>query len=217
MSASIAELVELPLLRSNLDEQDIARGCELARQHACAAVIVRPCDLDQAARWAGNVCLAAHIDGTATTSVKAFAVRDALRRGAREIDTILNTGKLRSRQFQYLEMELTQLAEACHESAARLKVHLESEYLDHELKILACRIGRRAGIDCLATNDAADLPMLREYARERFQLKFTGEVAALDPLLALREAGCSRVQLADPWPLVAAWQERQAVAEQQRT
>jgi deoxyribose-phosphate aldolase len=116
---------------------------------------------------------------------------------------------LRSRQFQYLEMELTQMAEACHESGARLKVHIESEYLDHELKILACRIGRRAGIDCLATNSAADLPMLREYARERFQLKFTGAVEGVEALQAIRDAGCSRIEIADPMPIVAAWQAAQ--------
>jgi deoxyribose-phosphate aldolase len=215
MSGGIAELVDLPLFRSDVLEDDIARGCELARQHGFAAVIVRPCDLDQAARWVGPVVLAAHIDGTATTSVKSFATRDAIRRGAREIDTILNTGKLRSRQFQYLEMELTQMAEACHESGARLKVHLQSEYLDDELKILACRIGRRASIDCLATNQPGDLTLLREYARERFALKFSGEVAGLDGLLAVRDSGCSRVELSDPAPLVAAWQERQAEAARQ--
>jgi hypothetical protein len=34
-------------------------------------------------------------------------------------------------------------------------------------------------------------------------------------LLALRDSGCSRVELSDPAPLVAAWQERQAEAARQ--
>jgi deoxyribose-phosphate aldolase len=207
---SISELIDYPLLRADLVDNDIEQGCELARRENFAAVLVRPCDLDQAARWIGSgVHLATVIDGAETTSVKGFATRDAIRRGAREIETVFNSRKLRSRQFQYLEMELTQMAQACHESGARLKVHIESEYLDHELKILACRIGRRAGIDCLATNSAADLPLLKEYAREQFQLKFTGPVDGLDALQALRDSGCSRVEIADPMPLVAAWQAAQ--------
>jgi deoxyribose-phosphate aldolase len=207
---SISELIDYPLLRADLVDNDIEQGCELARRENFAAVLVRPCDLDQAARWIGSgVHLATVIDGAETTSVKGFATRDAIRRGAREIETVFNSRKLRSRQFQYLEMELTQMVQACHESGARLKVHIESEYLDHELKILACRIGRRAGIDCLATNSAADLPLLKEYAREQFQLKFTGPVEGLEALQALRDSGCTRVEIADPMPLVAAWQAAQ--------
>jgi len=213
---SIAELIELPLFRSGRTEEDIAQGCEQARRQRYRAVIVQPCDLDQAVRWIGSdVHLATVIEGAATTSVKGYAVRDATRRGAREIDTVLNSRKLRSREFQYLEMELTQMAEACHEAGAILKVHLESEYLDEELKILACRISRRAGVDCVATNAAADLPLLREHAKERFQLKFTGEIAGLEALLALRNAGCTRVEIADPMPLVAAFQAAQQAAQQQ--
>src|SRR5271165_5449456 len=208
--ASISGLIDFLLLDASLVDDDIQRGCELARREGFAAVIVRPCDLDQAARWVGPaVHLATVIDCAETTSVKGFATRDAIRRGAREIETVLNARKLRSRQFQYLEMELTQMAEACHESGVHLKVRLESEYLDHELKILACRIGRRAGIDYLATDSAADLPMLREYARERFQLKFNGALEGLDALLAVRDAGCSRIETSDPMPLVAAWKVSQ--------
>jgi len=211
---SIAQFIELPLFGAGVSEDDITRGCELARLQGFAAVIALPSDVDQILRWIGSIPLAAFIDGGGTTSVKGFATRDALRRGAREIDTVIHSRKLRSRQFQYLEMELTQMAEACHESGARLKVHIESEKLDDELKMLACRISRRAGVDWLATNNAADLSLLREHAREKFQLKFTGPVSDLETLLALREAGCTRVETADPMPLVMAWQATQQATQQ---
>lgn len=212
---SIAGLIELPLFGAALSkDDDIERGCQLARQQGFAAVIVLPCELDQAARWLNSsLQLATIIDAAATTSVKGFATRDAIRRGAREIQTVINSRKLHSRQFQYLEMELTQMAEACHESGARLKVHIESEDLDAELKILACRISRRAGADFVATNNAADLPLLREHAREKFQLKFAGPVSNLEELLALRDAGCSRIETADPMPLVAEWKSAQQAQE----
>jgi len=219
LSVSITELIELPLFGPGHsgNNDDLESGCELARKQGFAAVIVAPCDLDQAARWVNSpLQLATVIDATATTSVKGFATRDAVRRGAREIGTVINSRKLRSRQFQYLEMELTQMAEACHESGARLKVHIESESLDGELKILACRISRRAGADWLATNNAADLPLLREHAREKFQLKFAGPVSSLEELLALRDAGCTRVETPDPMPLVTAWQAAQQAEQQAR-
>src|SRR5207302_5932451 len=106
-----------------------------------AAVLVRPCDIDLAVRWvtSSSVTLGTSIDvpyGYSTSSSKVFAVRDALRRGAKEIDTVMNTGKLISRQFQYLETELLQMADACHSAGDILKVVLESEYLNEEMRFV---------------------------------------------------------------------------------
>ncbi len=52
---------------------------------------------------------------------------------------MLNIGKLISRQFQYVEMELMQAAKACHEEGAVLKVIFENAYLTEDLKIIAAK------------------------------------------------------------------------------
>ena len=204
----LANLMEHTLLGTALSETDVAQGCDLARRYQIAAVIVRPSDVDLAVRWmAGSgVVLGTIVDwphGFSSPSVKNFAARDMLRRGAKEIDTVMNTGKLISRQFQYVEMELLQMAEACHEAGAVLKVAIESEHLDEERKILACRICRRAGVDFIATTAGADLPLLREYAKDRIKLK--GEATSLEDALAGRDAGCSRLQSRDAAAILEAW------------
>ena len=201
-------MLELPLLGSELTEEQIASGCETARRYAIAAVIVRPSDIDQAERWRGpSLTLGAAIDwphGYSTTAVKQYAARDALRRGAREITVTMNTGKLVSRQFQYLEMELLQIADACHESSARLTVNIESRHLTAEHKIVACRIAKRAGVDLLATPELADIPLLREHARDRIQLKLR-EVITLDDALVAFAAGCARIESAHAFAILDAF------------
>ena len=147
--ADLAALIEYAATRSQLSEADVSRACELAKLHGVASVMVRPSDVDLVARWmtGSGVRLGAIVDsphGYSTTAAKTYAARDLLRRGVQEIDTVMNTGKLVSRQFQYLETELLQMADACHQSAALLKVNLESEFLTEELNIIACRIARRA-------------------------------------------------------------------------
>ncbi|MDQ2945492.1 MAG: deoxyribose-phosphate aldolase, partial [Acidobacteriota bacterium] len=122
----LSTLMEHTLLAPQLSETDVGTGCELAKQYAIAAVIVRPSDLDLAINWlrGSPVALGTVIDvpnGYSTTAAKLFAARDALRRGAKEIGTVMNTGKLISRQFQYLETELLQMADACHACGAILK------------------------------------------------------------------------------------------------
>jgi deoxyribose-phosphate aldolase len=202
-------LLEYNLIRPELTEESVARRCEIAKQHGVAAVIVRPSDVDLAVRWiAGSsvrlATLAGSWHGYSSTAVKTYETRDLLRRGAQEIDTVMNTGKLLSRQFQYLETELLQIAESCHQSGALLKVNLESEFLNEELNIVACRIARRAGADYIGTNKLQDMPLLLTHARERLKIKCSTPVADLETALAFREAGCARIEVADPVAILAA-------------
>ncbi len=214
----LAGLIEYALLRPDLSEEDVARGCETAKQYRVASVVVRACDVDLVARWmAGSqVQMGVIVDsphGYSNTSSKLYAARDLLRRGARQIDTVLNTGKLISRQFQYLETELLQMADSCHESGAVLAVSIESEFLNEELKIVACRILRRAGADYIGTADLSDMPLLQTHSRERLKIKSQATIADVDRALEFRTAGCTRLQLSNPAPLLDAWKEKLAASQ----
>jgi deoxyribose-phosphate aldolase len=174
-------------------------------------VTVRPSDIDLAARWTGSsLALGSIIDwphGYSTTATKQYAARDALRRGAKEITVTMNTGKLISRQFQYLEMELDQIAEACHEVGALLTVNLESRFLTEEHKVVACRVVRRAGADFLATTEPSDIPLLLQHTRDRIQVKLR-DAATLEAALEAFAAGCSRIEASSAAEILDAWKAR---------
>ena len=217
IAADLAGLIEYPITQSHLSETDVARVCEQAKKYGVASVIVRPSDVDLAARWMSGsaVRLATLADsphGYSTTAAKTYAARDLLRRGVHEIDTVMNTGKLVSRQFQYLETELLQMADACHQSGALLKVNLESEFLNEELNIVACRIARRAGADYIGTNKLEDVPVLLAHSRDRLKIKSHAIITDLETALAFRDAGCSRIELSDPAPILEAWKEKLAAS-----
>jgi deoxyribose-phosphate aldolase len=209
----LSQVLELPLFAPELTGDQIAAGCNMARRHGLAAVLVRPSDLDSSERWAvAPVALAAVIDwphGYSTTAVKQYAVRDALRRGAKEITVTINTSKLVSRQFQYLEMELLQIVQACHEARALLTVNLESRHLNEEHKIVACRVVKRVEADFLATPELRDIAFLAQYTLDRVQLKLR-EVATLDVALEAYAAGCKRIETPTPAGILEAWKLRLA-------
>jgi deoxyribose-phosphate aldolase len=213
----LAPLLEGALISPEISEDELARQCDSFKRLGVAAIVVRPCDVDSAARWlrGSTVQLGALVDvphGYSTSAAKNFAARDLLQRGARQIDTVMNTGKLVSRQFQYVEMELMQMAESCHQSGAVLGVHLESEYLNEELKIVACRVARRAGADYIGSNRPEDVALLQNHSRDRIKIKCTlASAASLDEVLSLRNSGCSRFQLPDPSGLLAELRTRQAI------
>lgn len=199
---ALATLAEYVVTRPEFSESDISRACDVAKQYGVASLIVRPSDVELAVRWISGsaVRLGSLVDsphGYSTTSVKTYATRELLRRGAQEIDTVMNTGKLVSRQFQYLETELLQMAEACHQSNALFKVNLESEFLTEELKIVSCRIARRAGVDYLGTNKLEDVALLLSHSRDRLKVKCCAPIPDLETALAFQAAGCGRIELGD--------------------
>ena len=209
----LAQLMEHSLLAPALSETDVAQGCELAKRYGIAAVIVRPSDLDLVTNWlrGSSVALGTIIDvpfGYSTTAAKLFAARDALRRGAREIETVMNTGKLISRQFQYLETELLQMADSCHASGAILKVTLESEHLNEELKIVACRIAKRVGADYLSASTPEEIAFLKSYTRGLIKLRANVESDSLDHALACRDAGCERLESPQAGSILEAWKAK---------
>ena len=202
----IAGMIEHPVLRPEFSEEEVHTGCEIARQYRIAAVTVRPSDVDLAVSWmAGSGVAVASVvsypHGAATTSVKLYETRDLLRRGATEIDTVINIGKMISRQFQYVEVELQQMAAACHESGAILKVAFENGYLTDDLKTIACKIVKRAEADYARTStpfgpapySLEDVALMKRLLGDRAKVKASGGVRTITDVLELRAAGCSRI------------------------
>jgi deoxyribose-phosphate aldolase len=217
----LAKMIDHSLLRPELTQDQVFEGCRIARQYDVASVTVRPSDVDLAVAWmsgsgvpVGSVAGFPH--GSQTTSVKLYEARDLLRRGAREIDMVLNIGKLISRQFQYVETEIQQMAAACHEGGAILKVIFENAYLTEELKIVACKISTRARADFVKTSTGfapsgytlEDLRLMRAHAGPEVQVKAAGGVRTLEKALEVRQAGCSRFGATATVAILEEWKAR---------
>ncbi len=214
----LAKMIDHSLVRPELNDDQIIEGCELALRYNVASVTVRPSDVETAVRvLAGSEVkvgtVAGFPHGSPTTGVKLYEIRDALRRGAREIDMVLNIGKMLSRQFQYIESELLQAAEACHKEGALLKVIFENVFLTDELKIIACRICGRAGVDFAKTSTAfapggytlPDLLLMRKHLPETVGLKAAGGVRTLEKAMEVYQAGCQRFGATQTAAILEAW------------
>ena len=215
-----AKMIDHSLVRPELTDEQVIEGCELARRYSVATVSVRPCDVETAVRAlegsgvkVGSVAGFPH--GSTTTAVKLYEARDVLRRGAREIDMVINVAKLLSRQFQHVEMELLQMAETCHTQGAILKVILENAYLPDELKIIACRICSRAGVDFAKTSTGfapggytiEDVRLMRKHLAQEVGVKAAGGVRTLEKLKEVRAAGATRIGATATAAILDAWKE----------
>lgn len=230
----LAKMIDHSLLRPELSDEHVIEGCHLARRYDAASVCVRPSDVELAARTlkgasvaVGSVVGFPH--GGSTTATKLYEARDLLRRGATEIDMVLNIGKLISRQFQYVEMEILQIAQACHESGALLKVIFENAYLTEDLKIIACKISKRAEADFVKTSTGfapsgytrEDLILMKRVVKDVCRVKAAGGVRTLEQALEVYELGCDRFGATQTAAILDAWkarlEARQAQAQAQES
>ena len=220
----LAGMIDHSLVRPELTDDEVIAGCRLARNYNVASVSVRPCDVELAVRiLAGSTVkvgsVAGFPHGSSTTAVKLYEARDVLRRGAREIDMVLNIARLRSRQFQYIETELLQMADACHKEGALLKVIFENAWLTDELKIVACRICARAAVDFAKTSTGfapsgytlEDLRLMRAHLPEQVGLKAAGGVRTLEKAKEVYAAGCTRIGATATAAILDAWKAELAL------
>jgi len=219
----LARIIDHSLVKPELTDDQVVEGLQLARRYAIACAVVRPCDIDLTVRTlqgssvrAAAVCAFPH--GTQNTATKLYEARDLLRRGAKEIDMVIGTPKLLSREFQYVQSELLQMAELCHKEGALLKVILETGYLTEELRIIACRCCERAEADFVETTTGYgpagsmldDVRLLRKHVPEEVGVKASGDIGTLDEVLAAIEAGATRIAttataaILDDWKLLIA-------------
>jgi deoxyribose-phosphate aldolase len=207
-----ARLLDLSLLSPSLDNHQLVAGMDSARRSGIASAIVRPCDVDLGVRQlqGGSVRCATVVSypfGLSNTATKLYETRDLLRRGAKEIGLTVAVSKLLSREFQYVQTELLQLAEICHNDGATISVAFDTSYLNRELVIIACTCCERAEVDLVRTTSIDDLPLLRKHLPDETALALDG-LESVDSILQGIEAGAARFATTSAAAILAEWKTR---------
>jgi deoxyribose-phosphate aldolase len=201
----LAKTIDHSLLKPELTREDVVAGCELARRYDVASVCVKPCDVSLAVEQlkGSNVAVGTVIGfphGSSTTQVKVAEARDAMANGAVELDMVLNIGRLRSGEAEYVIQDIASVVEAAGNNAL-VKVILENAYLDDDEKRLACKLAERAGADFVKTSTGyapsgatlEDLKLMHEAVGPQVQIKAAGGVRSLEAILEVIDVGATRV------------------------
>lgn len=211
-------MIDLNLLDPAMPEERVATMCERARGYGLGCVTVRPSDVQLASKWLGDIVCGAPIGGEHTTATKLYEIRDLLARGAREFTVFLNVGKLVSRQFKYLETELVQIVPQIREAGGVSKLVLELETLAPDLRVVACKLVKRASFDYgRASSKVTPADEGLEFLRLRFgdavRMDAGGDVRTLAEAKRLFAGGCPRFSSASPWALLDEWRLEIAARE----
>lgn len=202
----VAQMIDHSLLRPELTPAEVLAGCELAERYQVASVCVKPCDVELAAKAlrgssvkVGTVVGFPH--GSSATATKVFEAKLAMEQGAVELDMVINIGRLRGGEAEYVLGDIQAVVEVAKRGGALVKVILENAYLSDEQKVLGCQLSEQAGADFVKTSTGfapsgatlEDLRLMREAVSPQVQIKAAGGVRTLDALLEVMRVGATRV------------------------
>ena len=204
-SREIAKMIDHSLLRPDMTRQEVIEGCMLAKEFNCATVCVKPCDVEVArAVLSGSEVLVTTVigfpHGCCLTGIKVLETEIAIVQGCKEVDMVLNIGRLKSGDYDLVESDIRDVCDAAHRHGVIVKVILENYYLTDDEIEKACRICERAGADFVKTSTGYakggatihDLIIMRSTCSDKVRVKAAGGVRTLDGALAVRAVGTER-------------------------
>lgn len=202
---NINKLIDHTALKPNTNKKSILKLIAEAKTYDFASVCVNPCWVALAHQELKNtdvkVCTVIGFPlGANTTEVKVFETKDAIEKGAQEIDMVINIAMLKNKEYDYVENEIHQIVEAAKDKAI-VKVIIETCLLTDEEKIKACELSQKAGADFVKTSTGFstggatvhDIALMRKTVGAEMGVKASGGVHTHEEALAMVEAGATRI------------------------
>ena len=196
--------IDHTLLKPEASEEQILNLIEEAKVYDFASICVNPTWTEFAAEQLKGsdvkVCVPIGFPlGANTSDVKAFETKDAIQKGAGEVDMVINIGALKSQNLVLVEEDIAAVVEA---SGDRLvKVIIETCLLTDEEKVVACQLAKKAGADFVKTSTGFstggatvhDVALMRKIVGSEMGVKASGGARSYEDAIAFVDAGATRI------------------------
>ena len=203
--AQIAKMIDHTILKPEATEKEVLKLCKEAVEYNFASVCINPSMVPVAATALEGtdveVCTVIGFPlGATTTEVKAFETKDVIEKGATEVDMVINVGKLKERDLEYVKNDIKAVVEAAKDKALT-KVIIETCLLTDEEKVIACQLSKEAGADFVKTSTgfstggatAEDVALMRKTVGPHIGVKASGGVRTHEDMVEMVKAGANRI------------------------
>ena len=201
---ALNKYIDHTMLKQFATEDTIATLCEEAREFDFATVCVNPSWIEFCKKAlegsSVEVCTVIGFPlGAMTRATKVFEAANAVEIGADEVDMVLNIGKLKDNDMDYVIDEIRAVKAAV--GSHTLKVIIETCLLTDEEIVRACNAVVAAGADFVKTSTGFStsgatveaVKLMKQTVGDRCYVKAAGGVRSHDDLLAMIEAGADRI------------------------
>ena len=204
---NLNKYIEHTLLKQDATKAEVIRLLDEAKEYKFLGVCVNPVNVKFASEYLKEsevkvVTVVGFPLGQSTTESKVLETINAVKNGADEIDMVLNAGKLKDGEFDFIIEEISQIKTACQGKA--LKVILETDLLSKEEIKIASELCIKGGADFVKTSTGfvkngvgakvEDVKLMYETVKEAgLGVKASGGVRDKETALAMIEAGATRI------------------------
>ena len=207
---NLNKYIEHTLLKQDATKSEVIKLLEEACKYDFLGVCVNPCNVSFAKQFLKDnaksdikvVTVIGFPLGQTTTESKILETVDAVKNGADEIDMVINGGRLKDGDYDYITDEISKIKAAC--QSHNLKVILETDLLSKEEIKTACELCIKGGADFVKTSTGfvkngvgakvEDVKLMYETVKDAgLQVKASGGIRDKETAVRMIEAGASRL------------------------
>jgi len=154
--ASYAKYCDHTVLKAYTPQSIVKKFCDEAIKYKFASVCINPVHVGFVSNQLKGTgiytcCVIGFPLGANKPQVKAFEASEAIKDGAQELDMVINIGALRDGNIELVYEDIKAVTDVA-KGRAKVKVIIETCYLNDREKIVACIISKLAGADYVKTS-----------------------------------------------------------------
>ena len=199
-----SKYIDHTLLKAFATEDQILKLCDEAVQYDFKSVCVNPTWVSTAKKVLHKtdvlVCTVIGFPlGANTIEVKSYETIQAIADGADEIDMVINIGRAKMGDWEYIEREVKAVVDAA--NGVLVKVIIETCYLTDEEKVEVCKCCMSAGADFVKTStgfgtggaNLHDVSLMYNTVNPTCLVKASGGVKTKEDFEAMKKVGAMRI------------------------
>ncbi len=189
-------------------EEDARAACRTARKYGFRAVVAFPqylgilVDELKGSEVRAQIPVAFPCGGT-TTRVKCLEAEEGLRRGARDLDMVMNIAAFKAGDYARVAKDICEVLAVARPFQVPFKVIIETGVLTEAEKVTAAKLVQDSGADFIKTctgfgpgrATVHDIALIRETVGAAMGIKASGSVASIEDGVALMRAGATVVAM----------------------
>mgnify|MGYP002662462090 CR=1 FL=1 len=202
---NLSEYIDHTMLKADASQAEIIKLCQEAKQYDFYSVCINPNFVELAAKELKDssvkVCTVIGFPlGASTSNTKAFETKDAIEKGATEVDMVINISKLKDKKDQEVLEDIMAVVDSSN-GKALVKVIIETCLLTDEEKERACLLSKQAGANFVKTSTGfstggatkQDIALMRKTVGEKIGVKASGGVRTYEDAVTMIESGATRI------------------------
>lgn len=216
----LAQMIDHTLLKPYVIMNDFYKLCNEAKKYKFKMVAINPAltefCVNQLSGTGVNVGAAIGFPlGQNTLDCKIFETKDAIAKGAKEIDYVINIVELKSQNYDYIKKEMESIIEICKTNNVTSKVIFENCYLTDDEKRKLCEIALEVLPDFIKTSTGfgtggatiEDVKLMKSIVGDQIKVKAAGGIRDLNTALAMIKAGAERIGTSSGVKIMEEFQE----------